>query len=351
MREVELPISKSIVNRILIIQAMRGEPLLDVSGDNMPDDVVLLHDALLQIENQQADRLDLKNCGTAMRFLTAYCAQKEGLTIVLDGSPRMRQRPILQLVDALLACGADIQFEGEYGYPPLLIHGRALTPPISETNQHPGLTMIDPVSSQFVSALLLIGADVESNVSSPYIDMTRTLINSVLSPKHDRNMSMTQLAHLRDWSGAAFWYEYVALHGGEVLLRDLKEDGLQGDSVVKDIYLKLGIQTTQTEDGVIIRQVPSARRHFLFWNFRSCPDLYPAVAITCKQKGIHLLAIGTESLKWKESDRKRAVNEGQTYHDHRIAMALMAAGLPCDDTECIRKSYPLFEQQLCQLNA
>lgn len=351
MREVDLPISKSIVNRVLILQALHGEPLLDVTGDNTPDDVVLLHDALQRIalvSKGELLTLNLKNCGTAMRFLTAYCAQKEGLLVRLDGCSRMRERPILQLVDALLACGADIRFERKFGYPPLLIQGQTLTPPISETSQHSGLTILNPVSTQFISALLMIGVDVESTARSPYIDMTRSLMSSI---EHCRYVTEVSSGKWRDWSSAAFWYEYVALHGGEILLKDLKIDSLQGDSAVKDIYRKLGVETIFTQAGAVIRQVSNGRRWFLFQNFQSCPDLYPAVAITCKQKGIRLLATGIESLQWKESNRVCAVRERKTYHDHRMAMALMAADLPCDDSDCVKKSYPLFTKQLCQLNA
>lgn len=354
MREVDLPISKSIANRVLILQAMHNQPLLCVRDVNMPDDVVVLHNALQQIasaDNGDVLKLNIKNCGTAMRFLTAYCAQKEGLTVLLDGNARMRERPILQLVDALIVCGADIHFEGEYGYPPLLIHGSRLTPPVSETSQHSGLTILNPISTQFISALLLIGVDVESNIRSPYIDMTRALIRHLSVSGCHRDVCWTPYVQARDWSSAVFWYEYVSLHGGEILLRELKQDALQGDSVVQDIYRKLGVSTIFTQEGVIIRRKNCWRRFILFQNFQSCPDLYPAVAITCKQKRVFLLAMGIESLRWKESDRLQSVRECKTYHDHRIAMALMAAGLPCDDSECVKKSYPMFEKQLCQLNA
>lgn len=357
MREVDLPISKSIANRVLIIQAMHDWPLLDVvSSDNVPDDVVLLHDALTSIRRVQSlpavqsegvCRLDLKNCGTAMRFLTAYCAQQEGLNVVLDGSPRMRERPILQLVEALLALGADIRFEGEYGYPPLLIHGRKLT----RSNEQRALSILNPLSTQFISALLLIGVDVKTNIRSPYIEMTRTLIQRSQSSTLFRDGAGTGIGSCEvDWSSAAFWYEYIALHGGEILLRNLRADSLQGDKVVADIFRKLGVKTIFAANGVIVCKKHNVRRHLLIQNFRSCPDLYPAVAITCRQLGVRLWAVGTQSLRWKESDRLRSVRECRTYHDHRMAMALMAADLPCDDSECIKKSYPLFEQQLCQLN-
>lgn len=350
MREVDLPISKSIANRVLIIQAMHDWPLFDVCGDNVPDDVVLLREALTSIrcvqslssvQSEGECRLNLKNCGTAMRFLTAYCAQREGLEVVLDGSPRMRERPILQLVDALAQMGADIRYEGEYGFPPLRIRGRALTPP----SVHCEPCIVNPRSTQFVSALMLIGVDVKTNVRSPYIEMTRALIQRAQTSTLFGDGTGTDSCEV-DWSSAAFWYEYVALHGGEMLLRGLKPDSLQGDRVVADIYRKLGVRTEFTAQGVVIRKERDANRCLLFHNFRTCPDLYPAVAVTCRQLGIRLLAIGTKTLRWKESDRIKSVRECRTNHDHRIAMALLAAGLPCDDTECVSKSYPTFVEQL-----
>ncbi|MBQ0136576.1 MAG: hypothetical protein KBS40_01045, partial [Bacteroidales bacterium] len=131
MTAVELPISKSIANRLLMLQAIHGDPLMEVTYD-MPDDVRLIYDALsrLTMNNAQCTVLDnhlspityhLSNCATAMRFLTAYCAQLDGCDVVLDGCERLRQRPVGQLVDALRLCGAQIEYMGEQGYPPVHI--------------------------------------------------------------------------------------------------------------------------------------------------------------------------------------------------------------------------------------
>ena len=333
--QIDLPISKSIANRLLILQAIHGDELMPVSVA-MPDDVLLLHKALTTLlhSTQPYSTLNLSNCGTAMRFLTAYCAQLEGQTIILDGVERMRQRPIGQLVNALREIGAQIEYLGKEGFPPLRIKGCAL-------NKNRIVRIDNPLSTQFVSALLLIGANVHSNSASPYINITREIINQY---SHKFKVLNSKFIIEKDWSSAAFWYEHVALHDGEIHLPGLFRNSLQGDKVVAEIFSQLGVQTIYTSDGVIIQPIASTSK-FLSWDFGLCPDLYPAVALTCEQLGITLQATGTESLTIKESDRLRAVREHRTEHDHRMAMALIVAGYPVDDTDCIRKSYPQFLEQ------
>ena len=392
-----LPISKSIANRLLILQAIHGDGLLTVSAD-MPDDVQLLHHALTTLHNasnssqserpvggtpsyspsgrpiaaQAASRssIELGNCGTAMRFLTAYCAQLEGQTTILDGVERMHHRPIGQLVDALRSIGADIDYLGEEGFPPLRITGKAL-------DKSQPITLNHPQSTQFVSALLLIGANVQTNSTSPYITLTREIIDQYPiahrasnSPHCGRPIAAQAASSLeKDWSSAASWYEYVALHGGEITLPGLSRESLQGDKVVADIFARLGVHTTYTPEGVRISgngyresitnseasnsphsgrpiAAPAASNcKILEQDFATCPDLYPAVALTCERLGITLHATGVESLPLKESDRLRAVAEHRTDADHRMAMALLIAGYEVDDTDCISKSYPQFLEQ------
>jgi 3-phosphoshikimate 1-carboxyvinyltransferase len=311
------------------------------------------------VENKVVDVVDLKlylgNCGTAMRFLTAYCAQLEGQTTILDGVERMHHRPIGQLVDALREIGADIEYLGEEGFPPLRIKGCIL-------DKHRIVTINNPQSTQFVSALLLIGANVQTNSTSPYITLTRTLIEQYISCRsqgvdcersvvENNVVGVVDLDNLeRDWSSATFWYEYVALHGGEITLPGLSRDSLQGDKVVADIFAHLGVTTQYTEEGIQIRHSQAIHNSkFLIQSFSACPDLYPAVALTCERLGIELHAIGVESLPLKESDRLRAVAEHRTDSDHRMAMALLIAGYEVDDTACIGKSYPQFLEHFRQL--
>ena len=367
--QIELPISKSIANRWLMLQAIHGDELMPVS-DSMPDDVLLLHRALRTLKTIRTSktistpRIDVDNCGTAMRFLTAYCAQLDGQTTILDGIERMHHRPIGQLVEALREIGAQIEYLGQEGYPPLRITGCAL-------DKHKLVRIDNPLSTQFVSALLLIGANVQTNSTSPYINITREIIAQYL-----QRTTASKASELieSDWSSAAFWYEHVALHGGEIHLPGLFRNSLQGDKIVADIFTHLGVQTKYTTTGVVITKTihdisPSrsqgvdcernvvdvvVKNHTpsdmiidgtFHQDFSACPDLYPAVALTCERLGITLDATGTESLSIKESDRLRAVREHLTDHDHRMAMALLVAGYPVDDTDCIKKSYPQFLEQ------
>ena len=342
--QIELPISKSIANRWLMLQAIHGDELMPVS-DSMPDDVQILHNALTTFRTFKTSKtlstphVDVGNCGTAMRFLTAYCAQLEGQTTILDGVERMHHRPIGQLVDALREIGADIEYLGEEGFPPLRIKGCIL-------DKHRIVTINNPLSTQYISALLLIGANVITNSTSPYIYITQEVIKQYhLSP------FSFHLTVEKDWSSAAFWYEYVALHGGEITLPGLSRDSLQGDKVVTDIFAQLGVTTQYMEEGIVIYPSPlQSTTYTLHQDFSACPDLYPAVALTCERLGVELHATGVESLPLKESDRLRAVREHRTDADHRMAMALLVAGYEVDDTVCISKSYPQFIEQWKSVN-
>ena len=340
MTRIQLPISKSIANRLLILQALSGEPLLDVSDPSVPDDTRVMHKALLDIQNG-AEQINVENCGTAMRFLTAYCAQLEGRSIIINCSDRMKQRPIGQLVHALIRCGADIWFENDLDYPPLRIHGKKLSTPV--LSQISGKPLIIPSadSSQYISAMILIGLNADTDQASPYIHMTRVMCEAWQNG--ERHFEE------KDWSSAAFWYEYVAIHGGKLHLDGLTNSTLQGDRIITKWFKRLGVETTFDDTGVTIEK----KRRAIHWpyilSFVNNPDLYPSMAITCKTLHVPLFAHGTTSQRIKESDRLESVKTLQTQGDHRIAMSLLAADLPCDDVECVRKSYPGFYEQLCQL--
>ncbi len=334
--DIDLPISKSIANRLLILQALSGDGLLSVSAANTPDDVRLLHDVLCDMPTlSKGQEVCLYNCGTTMRFLTAYCAQLKGCDVVLTGTERMKQRPVGQLVTTLRELGADIEYMGEEGFPPLHIRGQVLPRRVVHIE--------NPLSTQFVSALLLIGVPATTNVSSPYIYMTQRVCEEYA---HSHSCEIES-----DWSAAAFWYEYIALHGGTLFLRGLQRYSLQGDRAVADLFVHFGVLTSYQSNGIVISK--TAETVYLppdiSFDFSPCPDLYPAVAITCERLSVRLVATGTKSLTIKESDRLKAVAEHRVCADHRIAMALLAADLPCDDTGCISKSYPDFYSQLCKL--
>lgn len=295
---IDLPISKSIANRILMLQAINGDELLPVSVD-MPDDVRVLHDALNQLREyrrrpkadcRQPLVLNLKNCGTALRFLQVHLERcYPGEPITLTGDERLMERngaPTSQTTSARI------------------LHGDVI-----------------PVSPD----------------ESPYITMSRRL-STTYRPDMGDNIE-------RDWSSAAFWYEYVAIHGGKLLLNGLTSDSLQGDRIVADIYAThFGVTTTFVPEGALIQSTGQTAPTVKL-DFTHCPDLYPAVALTCERLGILLNASGTERLAHKESNRLEAVAAHETRHDHRMAMALLAAGFPVDNTACIAKSYPSFLRQ------
>lgn len=267
-----------------------------VSAD-MPDDVILLHDALMRLREHKKGEpltLHLKNCGTALRFLEVHLEQcYAGEPITLTGDDRLMER-------------------------------------------------IGAPTSQTTSALILHGIDIPYSADeSPYITMSRRVAQAYPHAQMER-----------DWSAAAFWYEHVAIHGGELLLEGLTPDSLQGDRIVADIYAEhFGVQTTFTTEGATIKHQTSTIKHNpVSLEFENCPDLYPAIALTCERLGITLRATGTERLAYKESNRLEAVARHQTRHDHRMAMALLVAGFPVDDTQCINKSYPTFLQQWQRLN-
>lgn len=274
------------------MQAINGDPLMRVSAD-WPDDVRVMHAVLAALHEHKKGEpltLNLKNCGTALRFLQVYLERcYQGEPIVLDGDARLMER-----------------------------------------NGAP--------TSQTTSALVLHGVDVPITPDeSPYITMSRRVVEAYPN---------VPLEH--DWSAAAFWYEYVAIHGGELLLEGLTDSSLQGDRVVADMYAEhFGVQTVFTPEGAVVGNQRSEIRiqKSIEIDFENCPDLYPAVALTCERLGLPLHATGTERLAYKESNRLEAVALHETRHDHRMAMALMVAGFPVDDAECVSKSYPAFMQQ------
>ena len=305
-----------------------------VSSD-MPDDVIVLHDALEKLREVYGVpgspscrkgsgvglSLYLKNCGTALRFLQVHIAKcYPGEPITLTGDARLMERD---------------------GKP----------------------------TSQTVSARILHGEDipVEEN-ESPYITMSRRIKERYEGTMYDvrRIYEGGEVQGVEAcWSSAAFWYEYVAIHGGELELEGLKEDSLQGDRVVAEMYAKyFGVKTEFVEEGAVIRSYSeavlqrsglAAKRscsEAVSIDFVNCIDLYPAIALTCERLGIVLDATGTERLRYKESDRIEAVREHEVRGDHRMAMALMAADaypLPEGEDEelqrIISKSYPTFLEQ------
>ena len=286
------------------MQAIHGDPLMRVTT-GMPDDVVVLHDALealqeyqkSKIENQESPLiLHLKNCGTALRFLQVHLEQcYPGEPIELTGDERLMER------------------KGK-------------------------------LTSQIDSARILHGLNVPVQENeSPYITMSRELAKNY-------SISNIQDSIEADWSAAAFWYEYVAIHGGVLLLEGLKRETLQGDKMVASLYSKyFGVITSYTDEGAKIYKSSFPLKYDkVSIDFENIPDLYPAIAFTCERLHITLEATGTSRLRFKESNRLTAVRLHEVRNDHRMAMALMCADFPVSKEEqgCIGKSYPQFVENL-----
>jgi 3-phosphoshikimate 1-carboxyvinyltransferase len=387
--QIRLAASKSECNRALIINALTDFQC-DLSNISEARDSQTMR-RLLKSDDVTADVID---AGTTMRFLTAYFAVT-GQTKVMTGTPRMCERPIGILVDALRTLGADIEYAVHEGYPPLKINGFNY----SGNNE---LGVKGNVSSQYISALLLVAPHLPGGLSlqlegevgsKPYIEMTLKQMgyfgidykvswetNTIVIPP--QTYKAQPYAIESDWSGASYWYSIVAIaDDAEVELLGLKEDSLQGDSAIVNIMHHLGVESTFTETGVLLAKTHPAAS--LGWDFTDCPDLAQTVAVCCAMKAIPLTLTGIESLKIKETDRVLALQQElkklnaqlvevktnheyqlstfpienlaptppiATYDDHRMAMAFAPAGMKkaviIEDPGVVVKSYPGFWKDL-----
>ncbi len=392
----KLPASKSISNRALIIHALSGGHILPDNLSNCDDTEVIL-DAL----RDNPYEIDIKAAGTAMRFMTAFLAVKEGEEHVLTGTERMKHRPIGVLVDALRFLGADITYLGEEGFPPLCIRGRRLEGGLLEV---PG-----NISSQYISALLMIGPVLQNGltlrltgdvISRPYIDLTLWTMREFGA---DTEWSDFETIEVRpqpyqerkyyienDWSGASYWYEMVALSKdaeATIQLEGLMDGSKQGDSSLRYIFSLLGVksQFKTTKQGV---PTEVTLRHSgrcvprLEYDFVNSPDLAQTFVVTCALLNVPFHFRGLSTLKIKETDRIEAlktemrklgyvihdVNNSEliwdgercepdlqngidTYEDHRMALAFAPASLRIDALRInnplvVTKSYPNYWDDL-----
>lgn len=391
---VNLPPSKSVSNRALVIHALSH-------GDIIPQNLSECDDTEVMINalNGNDTVVDIKAAGTAMRFLTAYYAATPGEHI-LTGTPRMKQRPIALLVDALRYLGADIEYMENEGFPPLRIKGRPLEGGYIEI---PG-----NVSSQYISALLMIGPVLKKGlqlrmtgevVSKPYIDLTlwtmrefgadadwtdADVVSVGAKPYSQRRYTIES-----DWSAASYWYEMMALcpdREARLGFKGLHDASKQGDSVVKYIFSLLGVKTRfDRRDGdeavaVKLKKQPTFLPR-LDYDFIGSPDLAQTVVVTCCLMNIPFRFTGLASLRIKETDRIEALKremkklgyvlhdengdtlvwDGEqcdvrllpidTYDDHRMAMAFAPAafrfpGLVINNPQVVTKSYPQYWEHL-----
>lgn len=392
---IQLPASKSISNRALIIYALSG-------GRNLPenlsdcDDTEVIIDAL----RYMPDEINIKAAGTAMRFMTAYLSVMRG-THIITGTDRMKHRPIAILVDALRRLGANIEYVGEEGYPPLKITGKKLAGGLLEI---PG-----NVSSQYISALLMIGPMLKDGltlqltgeiISRPYIDLTLWMMGEFGAEARWSSTDTITVAHKpykgrnyfieSDWSGASYWYEMVALskdRNAEVRLTGLMDGSMQGDSTSRYIFSLLGVKTTFETQTKGVPQMVTLKKNGrgvtkLEYDFVNAPDLAQTFVVTCAALDIPFHFKGLATLKIKETDRIEALKremaklgyvihdandselywDGErcepqleqgidTYEDHRMALAfapfaMKQEGLIINNPQVVTKSYPKFWEDL-----
>ncbi|NDW18972.1 3-phosphoshikimate 1-carboxyvinyltransferase [Dysgonomonas sp. 216] len=379
---IKLPASKSISNRALIINALSLSPY---EIDNLSD----CDDTRVMVEafNAEDNLFDVKAAGTSMRFLTAFLSRLPGEWII-TGTERMQERPINILVDALNSLGAHIEYLGKHGCPPLKIRGSVLT--------GGEIYLSGSVSSQFISALLMIAPTMERGltihlegnvISIPYIKLTLRMMSEFGVKAHwDENTIKIYREEYKpvhysvesDWSAASYWYEMVALsNDAEVELLGLNSDSGQGDSKVAELFIDLGVSTEYTDKGVILRKTSRVTKK-MFHNFVNEPDLAQTFVVTCCLMNVPFMFTGLQSLKIKETDRIEALKaemkklgyiitdsensilewngeriESQTdaaidtYEDHRMAMAFAPASIKrnniiINNPGVVTKSYPQY---------
>ncbi len=389
MKEIIIPASKSISNRLLVLQYLY--PDLELENLSTAKDTQVLQQALNQLKKEEKNlyKINIGHAGTAMRFLTALFSIQENKEFILDGSDRMRQRPIHILVEALKDLGADITYLKKEGYPPLYIKGRKLkSTPIS---------LKGSVSSQYITALMLIASSLPNGlkirlqgeiVSRPYIEMSLNLLKKigVEAAFSGNKLLINPLEQIEntffniegDWSSASYFYGRTAITKEPVIISKYFLSSLQGDSKIKDYFIKLGVETRFMDSGKILLSSLKdfVSPSFLEFNLLETPDLAQTLAVTCFAMGINCRLTGLQTLKIKETDRLQALyNELSkfgadikltqdslelknpskilmpqsgvaTYEDHRMAMAFAILQKKYDfeikNPEVVVKSFPDF---------
>lgn len=380
--------SKSESNRLLLLQALYPKITLENTSNSEDSEVMLSALKTDLASRTQSREIDVHHAGTAMRFLTAYFAIQENQEVVLTGSSRMKERPIAILVEALQELGADIRYIEKKGFPPLHIKGRKLS--------RSAVTLRANVSSQFISALLLIAPKLENGLeltlegertSVPYIQMTLDLLsqigvktsfgtNKIIVRPRAVGVQTTTIKVESDWSSASYFYSILAMSkvGTQITLSSFKQSSLQGDSAVVEIYKNFGVETTFEANSITLRKTNLQSKTYNAL-LNNTPDLAQTIAVTCFGLGLDCHLSGLHTLKIKETDRLVAlqnelrklgaqvsINEDsititksniitanqhiRTYNDHRMAMAFaplaLKVPLVIEDVEVVSKSYPDF---------
>lgn len=392
---INLPSSKSISNRVLVINALSGNVCGISNVADCDDTAVMLKSLSEGAERGRTVTTDVHGAGTSMRFLTAYYSLVEG-TRIMTGSQRMLSRPINVLVDALRQLGAKIDYLGREGYPPLRITGGGM--------KGGSVELPAGVSSQYVSALLMIAPKLPGGLkltltgeiaSRPYIDMTLALMNrfgaaaSWTAPDvitvDEGEYKPCAFTVENDWSAASYWYEMVMLskdNNAKVMLKGLCKDSLQGDRKVAEYFDMLGVSTGYAGNGVELRKKPGSVPEEVVLDLHGEPDLAQTLVVACTMAGIRFRFSGLANLKIKETDRLAALTDelaklgyvmesdgngsiswsGErcgaernpaicTYDDHRMAMSfapvcLCRESVVIKDPEVVTKSYPRYWEDL-----
>ena len=394
--------SKSETNRSLLLQALYPNITLENVSSSDDSKVMILALNNSQGTTNNSQLIDIHHAGTAMRFLTAYFSMQEGSQVILTGSSRMKERPIKILVEALQQLGAEITYEENEGFPPIKIRGKKIT-----QNK---VSLPANVSSQYISALLLIAPKLENGLeitlvgeitSVPYIKMTLSLLHDlgIESSFIENKISVLPEFVIRnfkfviesDWSSASYFYSIIALSdiGTQITLSSYKQNSLQGDSVLAEIYKDFGVETIFNSNKTIsiskinndhsIDSEQAKQLATVNYQLNNAPDIAQTIAVTCFGLGIGCQLTGLHTLKIKETDRLEALqvelsklgatisvtNESltlessskinpniiiKTYQDHRMAMAFAPLALKTsiiiEDAEVVSKSYPNFWSDL-----
>src|SRR5690554_2420854 len=384
--------SKSISNRLLILKALLGDFQMSNLSDS--DDTKVLQEAL----NSQLNTIDVGHAGTAMRFLTAYFATQENRDVVLTGSERMQQRPIGILVNALRQLGAEITYVENEGYPSLRISGKKLS--------GVSIKVQADISSQYLSALLLIAPTLEKGLtvafeskvtSRPYLQMTLALLktcgvsvveeeNAVMVKPFQKKNLPTHFTVESDWSSASYFYSFIALSpvGTALKLRYFKEESLQGDKRLTEIYSHFGVTTSFEGDFITLTKQINHNPKTISVDLTDNPDLAQTIAVTCLGLNVDCHITGLHTLKIKETDRLAALQTElikfgakvkitkdslsmqstdlteqneivavATYDDHRMAMAFaplcLKHSVVIKEATVVTKSYPDFWKDLAYI--
>lgn len=388
MTNIIIPGSKSISNRLLMIKAI-GKLSFDIHNLSDADDTTLLQKALSDIQEKKT-KISVGHAGTTFRFLCAYLSALENCNCILEGSEQLHARPVYPLVEALQKLGANINYLGNYGYPPLQIRGKKLNGGYLEVDAQ--------ISSQFISALMLISPLLNEaihlklkgkTVSASYIKLTEKLMHKfgvpVSRPEADECLiepkryqyPANNYVNESDWSGAGYFYAIMALNKVQnITLNGLFKNSIQPDAVVCELFAGLGVETSFTEKGACIKKIPVTQSR-LQYDFTLCPDLAQTMAVCCAGMGIPVHFTGLSTLIIKETNRLLALQQElakigvnasitsdsisfektnvkitepvtiNTYHDHRMAMcfaplAMLYPQIRIDEKEVVSKSFPGF---------